>query len=281
MSSDAAVAPPAAAVAVTPAVPLLLAPTVEGTGVVHGFTTRLGGVSGPPYATLNLGRGVGDAPALVAENRRRALAALGAESAAHVEASQVHGGEVAVVGRADRGRKVEGADGLVSAEPDVILAIHAADCVPILLWDPRRGAVGAVHAGWRGTAAGVAAAAVATMRQAFGTEPADLRVGIGPAIGPCHYEVDTPVAEAFAAWPCASSVLRPGRPGYWHLDLVEANRRMLEEAGVPDAQIWSSGSCTACHRHLFFSYRREGLTGRMGALIGVRRAPRISLPPSE
>jgi hypothetical protein len=240
-------------------------------GMVHGFTTRLGGVSQPPYQSLNLGRGVGDAPALVAENRQRALAALGAEPEAHVEAAQVHGRTVAVVDRADRGRKVEDADGLVTADPDVVLAIHAADCVPILLWDRGRGAVGAVHAGWRGTAAGVVTAAVQRMRSAFGTNPADLRVALGPAIGACHYEVDVPVAEAFGRWPWGASVLRAGRPGHWHLDLAEANRRALADAGVPADQIWSSEYCTACHRHLFFSYRGEGLTGRMAALIRLRR----------
>jgi len=247
------------------AIPTIQAPNLE--GIIHGFTTRLGGVSQVPFHSLNLGRGVGDAPALVAENRRRALAALGAPLEAHVEASQVHGRTVAVVDRGDWGRKIENADGLVTADPDVVLAIHAADCAPILFWDPHRGAVGAVHAGWRGTAAGVAAAGVEKMRSAFGTDPADLRVAIGPAIGPCHYEVDAPVAEALGVHPWAPAVLRPGRAAHWQLDLVEANQRTLVAAGIPADQIWTSGYCTACHRHLFFSYRGEGLTGRMAGMI--------------
>ncbi|HEV8340667.1 MAG TPA: peptidoglycan editing factor PgeF [bacterium] len=246
------------------------APTLNDGSAAHGFTTRLGGVSQPPFQSLNLGRGVGDAPALVAENRRRALAALRAGPEAHVEASQVHGRTVAVVDRADRGRKVEGADGLITSDPEVVLAIHAADCVPILLWDSRGGAVGAVHAGWRGTAAGAAPAAVEEMRTAFGTHPTDLRVALGPSIGACHYEVDAPVAAAFERWPWRADILRAGRPGHWHLDLAEANRQDLVDAGVPAEQIWSSSYCTACHRHLFFSYRRERLTGRMGALIRIR-----------
>lgn len=250
------------------AIPLFQAPHLE--GVIHGFTTRLGGVSQAPFHSLNLGRGVGDAPALLAENRRRALATLGATLEAHVEAAQVHGRTVAVVDRSDRGRKIEDADGLVTADPDVVLTIHAADCAPILFWDPHRGAVGAVHAGWRGTAAGAAAAGVATMRRAFGTDPADLRVAIGPAIGPCHYEVDAPVAEALSVHPWAPAVLRPGRAVHWQLDLVEANRRTLVAAGVPADQIWTSGYCTACHRHLFFSHRGEGLTGRMAGMIRIR-----------
>ena len=140
-------------------VPLLQAPTLAG-GVAHGFTTRQGGESPPPFDTLNLGRGVGDHPERVAANRRRALEAMGGDPDGHVEAAQVHGRTVAVVGRGQGGAKIEGADALLTAEPGVTLAIHTADCVPILLWDPCRGAIGAVHAGWRGTAVGVATAAV-------------------------------------------------------------------------------------------------------------------------
>lgn len=250
-------------------VPLLRAPTLAANGILHGFTTRQGGESPAPFATLNLGRGVGDHPERVAANRRRALEALGCDPAWHVEAAQVHGRTVAAVGRAQDGMKIEGADALLTAEPGVTLAIHTADCMPILLWDPRRGLVGAVHAGWRGTAAGVAAAAVEAMTRAFGTDPADLRVALGPAIGPCHYEVDGPVAEAFASWPWALAVLRPGRPGHWWLDLASANRLMLMKLGVPAEQIWTSGLCTACEVDLFFSYRRDGVTGRMGAMIGL------------
>jgi YfiH family protein len=250
-------------------VPLLRAPTLQGDEAMHGFTTRIGGVSASPFATLNLGRGVGDVPERVEANRRRVMEALGCDPAGQVEASQVHGREVAVVTRTERGTKIDGADALVTADRGVVLAIHAADCVPILLWDPRRGAVGAVHAGWRGTAAGVAAAAVETMIKTFGTDPRDLRVGMGPAIGPCHYEVDDPVASAFALWSWSEAVLLSGDPGRWHLDLVDANRRMLEALGVPPGQIWVSGLCTACHPDRFFSYRREGVTGRMGALISL------------
>lgn len=250
-------------------VPLLRAPTLQGDEAVHGFTTRIGGVSASPFATLNLGRGVGDVPEQVEANRRRVMEGLGCAPAAQVEASQVHGREVAVVTRAERGAKIAGVDALVTADRGVVLAIHVADCVPILLWDPRRGAVGAVHAGWRGTAAGVAAAAVETMIEIFGTDPRDLRVGMGPAIGPCHYEVDAPVVAAFKSWLWAGAVLLPAGAGHWRLDLVDANRRMLTALGVPAGQMWVSGLCTACLADLFFSYRRDGVTGRMGALISL------------
>ena len=250
-------------------VPLLRAPTLDGDEAVHGFTTRIGGVSASPFATLNLGRDVGDVPERVEANRRRMMEGLGCDPAGQVEASQVHGREVAVVTRAERGTRIGGADALVTADRGTVLAIHVADCVPILLWDPRRGAVGAVHAGWRGTAAGVAAAAVEMMIKTFGTDPRDLRVGMGPAISPCHYEVDDPVASALAPWPWSSEVLLPARVGRWRLDLVDANRRMLTALGVPPGQIWASGLCTACHPDRLFSYRRDGVTGRMGALIAL------------
>jgi len=258
--------------------PLLRAALFEGGPLAHGFTTRLGGDSAPPFATLNLGRAVGDRPEHVAANRRRVLEALGRDPDGHVEAAQVHGRSVAVVDAGHRGTKVAGADALVTSDPAVTLAIHVADCVPLLFWDPPRGIVGAAHAGWRGTAAGVGRAVVETMQRIFGTDPGDLRAALGPAIGPDHYEVDWPVADAFAHWPWASEVLRPGRPGHWWLDLVEANRRALVAVGVPPGQIWASGLCTVCRPDLFFSYRREATTGRMGALVGLL-APGFHLAP--
>ncbi|HLA24378.1 MAG TPA: polyphenol oxidase family protein, partial [bacterium] len=163
--------------------PLLRAPVLVADAVRHGFTTRHGGVSPTPFDTLNLGRGVGDHPDRVAANRERALEAVECDPVGHVEAAQVHGRAVAVVGRGQRGEKIAGADALLTTEPGVVLAIHTADCVPILLWDLRRGAIGAVHAGWRGTAVGVAAAAVEEMTRSFETDPADLRVAMGPAVG--------------------------------------------------------------------------------------------------
>ncbi len=249
-------------------VPLLQAPLLTG-GIAHAFSTRVGGVSAAPFATLNLGRAVGDDPPRVEANRRRVLAALGRDPGGHVEASQVHGRTVAVVGRRDRGAKIGGADALLTEDSGLTLAIHTADCVPILLWDARRGVAGAAHAGWRGTAAGLAAVVVETMTRVFRIDPADLRVALGPAIGPCHYEVDAPVVEAFRTWPWAESVLRPGRPGHWWLDLPAANRFLLLAAGVPVTRIWTSGLCTACDPRRFFSHRRDGTTGRMGALIGL------------
>lgn len=248
--------------------------------MLHAFTTRGGGVSAPPFDTLNLGRGAGDDAAAVRENRARALAALGRDISDQIEASQVHGREVAVVTAAQRGRKIQGADGLTSCDPAAVLAMHSADCVPVLVADPVKRAVAAVHTGWRGTAAGATAAAIREMGEAFGSRPADLLAAIGPAIGPCCYEVGGEVVEALAPWPWHGAVLRPASKGRWFLDLWEANRRQIEAAGVPPGAIAAAGLCTSCHPALFFSHRRFGRTGRMAAFIAAPDR-RDSLPPAE
>lgn len=251
---------------------------LESLGVPHAFTTRLGGVSAQPFDTLNLGRAVGDTPGAVRSNRARVLAALGRPPGDHVEASQVHGAAVAVVDASHRGAKVAGADGLATRDPAAVLAMHSADCVPVLLADPVRGAVAAVHTGWRGTAAGASLAAVRAMAEAFGSRPHDLVAAVGPAIGPCCYEVDAPVAAHFERWPWHDRVLAPAgrderdnQEARWRLDLWEANRLQLESSGVPPASISTASLCTACHRSMFFSHRRDGVTGRMAALITVPR----------
>lgn len=225
--------------------PVLVSHHLRGCGVAHAFTTRHGG----------------DHPD------------LGAIGATRVRASQVHGAVVAVVGATDGGRVIDGADGLATAEPRVVLAVHAADCVPLLLADPRRHAVAAVHAGWRGTAGGIAVEAVTVMADRFGCQPEDLRVAIGPCIGPCHYEVDEPVIERLRAWPWWEDVVSRNARGRWQLDLRAANRRQLGDAGVPAVQIETLDWCTFEHPDLFYSYRRDGPTGQMAALIACPAAP--------
>ncbi|MCL6551701.1 MAG: peptidoglycan editing factor PgeF [Firmicutes bacterium] len=246
---------------------LLRADVLAAAGVCHAFTTRPGGVSRAPFDTLNLSRGVGDDGAAVAANRAAVLAALGRDPGDHVEVSQVHGRDVVVATAADRGRTAGRADGVVCADPAAVLAVHCADCVPLLLWYRRRGAAAAVHAGWRGLAAGVVAAAVEAMRAAFGTAPADLTAAIGPAIGPCCYEVDAPVRQQFAPWPWHEAVFARRRPGHWALDPWEATRWQLCGAGVPPDAVATARLCTAHHPTLFFSHRRDGRTGHMAALI--------------
>ena len=176
------------------------------------------------------------------ENRRRLAASFGASPADFVFAGQVHGAAVRVVGEPDRGRgafsredAVPGTDALVTTSPAVVLAILTADCVPIVLHDPVAGVLGCVHAGWRGTAAGVAAAAIAAMR-ALGSRPSDVIAGIGPAIAPARYQVGPDVHQAVsqAFGSAASAVMCPDSvPDRWRLDLWAANRLALREAGVP------------------------------------------------
>jgi len=248
---------------------VLFSDLLRAAGFPHAFTTRQGGRSTGPYASLNLGRGVDDDPAAVRANREAVATTLGLDPLRHVEADQVHGAVVAVVGAGDAGRSVPDADGLASGDPGTVLAVHAADCVTLLLADPRSRAVAAVHAGWRGTAAGIAGEAVSVMAGQFETRPENVLVALGPAIGPCHYEVDEPVRAAFHRWPWWEAVAVPNGPGRWRLDLQAANRRQLLEAGVSSERIDVLDLCTYHYPDLFYSHRRERITGRMAAIVGV------------
>ncbi len=244
---------------------LLTWPVLDASGADAAVTARSGGVSSGPYATLNLGLSVGDDPGRVLENRRRLAAGFGASPEDFVFARQVHGAAVRVVGVADRGSgasclddAVADADALVTTSPGVVLAILTADCVPIVLHDPVAAVLACVHAGWRGTVAGVTTAALAAM-QAFGSRPSDVIAGIGPAIAAARYQVGADVHQAVTqAFGPAAAFIRPDAnpdahpdarpdahpdarpdsgPNRWLLDLWAANRHALVEAGVPAPQI--------------------------------------------
>jgi YfiH family protein len=243
-------------------------------------TTRHGGVSAGRYATLNLSFAVGDDAANVRENRRRVAAALGAPLDAFVFAAQVHGHRVAVVSAADRGRgalaahdAIGPADALVTAEPGTVLAILVADCVPIVLYDPATHVLACVHAGWRGTVARTAQAALAAMRS-LGTRPRDVVAGIGPSIAPGAYRVGEEVADAArdAFGERAETLLRPAGPGRWLFDLPAANRHGLRTAGVPDSRIHTAATPTGPDPGLFFSHRAERPCGRFA--LAARLSPR-------
>lgn len=240
-------------------------------GTVHGMFTRLGGHSRPPWASLNTGGSVGDDPAAVEANHRLTCQALGLDVEDLVSCVQVHGAEVGVVDERDRGTARPGTDALITAAPGLWLMLRFADCTPVLLHDPVRRVVGLAHGGWRGIAAGVARKTVAAMRDAYGCRPADLIAGVGPAIGPCCYEVGEDVAEAIGqAFPAAPSLLSPRANGRWHLDLWSAARLQLARAGV--RQVHVSGVCTACHTKEWYSHRAErGRTGRHAVLIGLEK----------
>lgn len=241
-------------------------------GLVHAILTRHGGVSRPPYATLNLGLAVGDDPAAVEANHARVCTALGIDAGRLVKCHLVHGHAIHVVTAADAGQWLGRADGMVTAAAGVFLTMRFADCVPILLHDPQRRAVGVAHAGWRGTLQAVAGAVVRTMVEALGCVPGDITAVIGPSIGPCCYEVGADVISAVGAVlpPSDSATLfrrRRRNGGAAHFDIWEANRRQLLAAGA--GRVLTMGLCTACHSDQFFSHRAEnGRTGRFGAVIG-------------
>ncbi len=213
---------------------------------VHALvTTRAGGVSLPPFDSLNLGDHVGDDPAAVALNRQRLRAFLPAEPC---WLKQVHGTTVA---QADGLRDAVEADASVAFLPGSVCAVLTADCLPVLFCDRKGSRVAAAHAGWRGLAAGVLESSVAAMR----CDPADILAWLGPAIGPQAFEVGDEVREAFV----------PGRPGKWFADIYELARLRLMQAGV--GSVHGGGFCTHADAGRFYSYRRDGTTGRMAALV--------------
>ncbi|MBI3003779.1 MAG: peptidoglycan editing factor PgeF [candidate division NC10 bacterium] len=243
-------------------------------GIHHAFSTRRGGVSRPPFHTLNLGSGVPDDPAAVRENRRRFFGAFGLDPSRVVRVRQAHGDEVLVVDGALADRENfprllldehSAYDAMVTDREGLALVITTADCLPIFIADPVRRAVAAVHAGWRSTLKGIAAKALAALVAAYATRPADCVAAIGPGILGCCFEVDEPVVGPLrAAIPAWESFARPVRPGHWLLDLAALNAHLLAEGGLPPAQIHRTGLCTACRTDLFYSYRAEKpLTGRM------------------
>lgn len=238
--------------------------------LVQAVFTRHGGVSPQPWQSLNVGGTVGDERARVVENRRRSFEAVERSLESIYDPWQVHSANVLVV-EAPRGAgDFVQADALLTDNPAVTLFMRYADCVPIFLFDPVRGAVGLVHAGWLGTVRRVAAAAVETMARVYGSSPSDILAALGPAVGPDHYPVGEEVAAAVRATfgELAPSVLQL-RDGEVHFDLWLANRLQLEQAGV--GNIETAGLCTACHVDDWYSHRAEGgHTGRFGALLALK-----------
>jgi hypothetical protein len=232
-------------------------------GFRHGFSTRLGGASEGPYASLNFGRSVGDEPARVQQNHARLAAAVGYDPSQLFDASQVHGASVVTLRGSERPESVraEQADALVARAPGFAVGVRTADCVPVLLGDRRSGAVAAVHAGWRGVVAGVVREALAAME----AEPEEVVAAIGPSIGPCCFEVGDDVAARLAAAAGDGIVIRRAHEKP-HVDLWRAVEHQLRHAGV--RTIDTLGACTVCESERFFSYRRDGArSGRMLSVI--------------
>ncbi|MDG4554816.1 MAG: peptidoglycan editing factor PgeF [Candidatus Competibacter sp.] len=221
-------------------------------------TTRRGGVSAPPYDSLNLAGHVGDDPVRVAENRRRLTATIGfSTEPAWLE--QVHGIRVVAAETVDAPVVADAAWTRVAGRPCVVMT---ADCLPVLLCDRAGTVVAAAHAGWRGLAGGVIAATVARLR----TPPTELLAWLGPAIGPDAFEVGEEVRAAFLALDADNAAcFRPSPAGRWLADIDELARRQLRDLGV--SAVYGGGFCTFGESERFFSYRRENRTGRMATLI--------------
>ncbi len=246
-------------------VTFLTAPLLSRPGVRHGFSSRLGGVSQGHLASMNLRNAAisGDDPANVQENYHRFCAAVGLDVSRAVLSEQVHQDAVRLVTEADAGKGLwrerdYNADGLITNIPGLPLFVFSADCIVILLYDPVKQAVGAVHAGWRGTALGITKKAVEAMTAAYGTDPKDLLAAIGPGIGPCCFETYADVPEALTASMGAEArpFIAPYGPEKFQVDLKGCNTRWLELAGVE--QIETCGLCTGCRPDLFWSHRKLG-----------------------
>ncbi len=238
--------------------------------VLQGVFTRLGGVSPSPWLSLNLGGGLGDERANIIENRRRIFEAVGRPVESIYDVWQVHGCEVVCT---DRPRPLDmahvQADAILTDRPAVTLFMRFADCVPIFLFDGRRGVIGLAHAGWKGTVNRVGAITVKRMCEVYGCREEDIWAGIGPAIGPDHYAVGMDVIEEVRrSFGHQSSMLLSERDGRTYLDLWMANRLVLEAIGVKQVQV--AGICTACSTADWYSHRLEnGKTGRFGALLAL------------
>lgn len=243
--------------------------------VTHAFCTRWGGVSEGRLANFNFGVHVGDRDEYLACNRQLLASAFGLPGHDIITVDQVHGDRLLVIDETFQDRRQGGSleyDGIITRAPGIPVGIKTADCVPLLLTDPRRRLVGAVHAGWRGTALGIAARAVHVFMDTFSSAPGDILAVIGPAIGPCCYEVDETVFHRFDHTGKGPAVFTGGRKaGKWMLDLAAANRVQIEDAGIPRENILSAGICTSCRHDTFFSHRGErGATGRQLSFIMLR-----------
>jgi len=248
--------------------------TSSNIAATHAFTTRLGGVSNGIYESLNLAQRAGDDIENVKENYSLLCNTIGINTDDIVCSNQVHGTHIRVVTRDDCGSlfkpNTHQADGLITQTPGVALMVFVADCVPILLFDPKKRVAGAVHAGWRSTAANIPGIAVDKMTSEFGSSPADIKAAIGPCISKCCYETDSDVADAL------SEALNDNvhrcyikHNSKYFIDLKEANNLLLKKAGLIDITI--SDECTSCLSDKYWSHRKtKGQRGSQAAVIVIR-----------
>lgn len=252
--------------------------TFTQTGLVkHGFSTRIGGVSKEPYNALNLGFHTGDDWETVKENRRVFAESVGVPLNHIVAANQVHGDKIYIADTNDRGKGaceqdtvIKETDALITQDSGVALIAFYADCVPIMFLDPKEKVIAIVHAGWKGTVLKIGQKTVNKMNKEFGCRPENILAAICPSIGPCHYEVDLPVITQVknnfpTQW---EKILELKGEERAQLNLWEANRLGLLEAGLLDKHIMVAEICTYCNPELLYSYRyNKGKTGRLAGII--------------
>lgn len=254
----------------TSSLPLFRFGTLD--GVLHAISTRHGGVSPAPYATLNMGVSTGDSPEHVDSNRRRFVEELGGSMDRVVLGRLRHGNGVTVLRRdgsaeTDSRRTFE-SDGAVTDVSGLLLFLTFADCVPLLFWDRRKHVMGAAHAGWRGTALGIGPAVIETMRQTFRSNPEDIAVGIGPSIGPCCFTVGPEVLQGFQVG--GYTPVSHQQDGEIKLDLWASNERQLQAMGIAPSSIENPRICSSCQADTYYSHRAErGCTGRFALCAGL------------
>jgi len=255
--------------------PVLVAEDLLKAGVVAAFSSRAGGFGGGPYRSLNLGLHVGDDLRTVLRNRRRLATVLSLAGLPWATVRQVHSATVVPArperlgqGPPEARPPLAEADGMVSDRQGPLLAVFMADCVPLLLADPARRVIGAVHAGWRGLLAGAVEAGVEALA-GLGADPAGTVALVGPSIGPCCYEVGPEVAGPLGErYPAAAATTRDGRLA---VDTAAAAVQALERMGV--GEVRTAGECTADHPERWFSYRRDGRCGRQAGIVALLGEP--------
>jgi len=240
--------------------------------LTQAVSTRMGGMSAEPYATLNLGFHTDDDAGKVLLNREILCNQLEIALDCLVCAKQVHGGNVTVVQKGDWGKgsedyesAISNTDGMVTDAPEIFLMVLVADCPGIVFFDPKKNVVGIAHADWRSTLAKISQNVIGKMREVFKSKPEDILCGISPSIGPCCYEVKEDVVEKFDL----SCIER--RDNKFFLNLWEINRLQIIESGIKEENVENARLCSSCHSELFYSARKEGKTGRYGVLIGIRK----------
>ena len=246
----------------------------EISSIKHAFSTRLGGVSCGEFKSMNMSFNRGDKEENVVENYKRLCCAVGVNFEDLVASAQDHHTFVRRVTSKEKGvgiykpRDMESVDALVTNERKVALVTYFADCTPLLFVDPSAKAIGAAHAGWRGTVGRIGAETVRKMREEFSSNPKNIIAAIGPAINKCCYEVDEPVAQKFKEL-CLddSKFVFPKENGKFMIDLIETNRQILMSAGIPSENIYISDICTRCNCDLVWSHRATG--GKRGGMCAV------------